>query len=357
MNGIVSSETHTGSSDQIQSALQEIFNSLEGNFIRSMSTNRVLLVAPTTSQRSIDTLIDTLASTQPGRFFVLIRDEEQSDIKLSVSARCNQLSRGQSICSEVVSLRYSGKSERSIPSIVKAHILTGRRVELILLEAAPIDTLFHEFCYLSEILIFDSAYYWKKESFLETIPDAFTRAIDVQWLLLAPWREAIRTVFDAHVHFNELINLKEITVSCSAAQGVQPFLFASWLIKALQLMVHSYSESAFNCTRSHSVDAVRLLLNNDSSDSDPTASISQVRFSFDSTGVSELIWKQEQQAIVALRSDVVDNILMSQQIDTSTAVEAINRYFLIGESTVQYAAALRTSLALSALAGAFSSHS
>ena len=337
---------------EIQTALQQIFNSLQGNFTRSMSTNRVLLVAPTTCQQQVDEVIDLLATAQPGRFFVLKRDESAADLSASMSARCQQLSRGQSVCSEVITMRYSNAHEHAIPSVVKAHFLTGRRTELILLDSVPLDSLFEEFSAVADVLLFNTAHYWSDGAFLEGVTNRFSRIIDTQWLLLAPWREAIRSVFDLHIHYRELSHIQEVSIEYYEGLAVPAFLFAGWFIQALDLSVSASTSEGFECT-ARDGRKISLHLNaGELADSD-ICGVSSIRFSFADSQTSPLYWTRQGLQIVGSRAPGDDQIFMSQRIDSCSATEAIQRYFSVGESTVRYASALVIALELAQLEQGF----
>lgn len=345
MEGMVS-ENYVTDVAGIQSTLHSIFSSLEGNFTRSTSTNRIVLASPESEARLIDELVDTLATTQPGRFFVLVREENRKEMHVSISARCHQLDKGQAICSEVITIRYAPGSDAAVPSVVRSYLLTGRRTELILLEAAPIHSTYKEYAAIADVLILNSRSLWNERAFLTQIPGEYERAIDIQWLLLAPWREAIRNVFDSHVRSGELQNLREIRIGTTTDLAVQPFLIAGWLIQALQMGVSCFASDGFECSGPHN-ESLRLSITREVDGVE--LDLHSVRFLFDNSELPEICWRRSGDVIIGEACAAQDGFKISRQVDTGSASDALSRYFLVGESTVRYAGALQIALEMSQL--------
>lgn len=321
--------------DRISTALNDIFQGLEGSYVKSGNANRLIITGSTHLKLAHD-WVEAMAQVTPGRFFIVNLDNNASAIKVQLSARCSQLTRGQSVCSEVIVFTCATDQLAALPSLVRAHLLTSRRVELILFPDVSLAASYTELIELGEFLLIDSGLFWGQRDFLLDCLERFERVIDLQWILLAPWREAIRSAFERSEVRRELPNYNrfDITLAKAAAPLVADLL-SGWVCSSLNNRAVARKGQGFEC---RSTGGQIFSINWDTADKPTSRGISSVIFS--GANRLELILDRDFRLQVVLDG----HVLLVDRVEPLTGLEALTRYFAVGESTVGYADSMRKAL-------------
>ncbi len=328
----------------ITAALNQAFSEFDGNYTRSSSTNRILLLDQDLPYPELNDLTESLTEALPGRMFVVKYSKAEADLSVSAAARCHVIGKGQSVCSEVVDINCGANSLASVPSIINAHLLTGRRIELMLVNNCP--RIFELFSDAAELIIFDSQYIWKDTDFLNSMIHKYTRAVDAQWLLLAPWREAIGLYGSAACPVSGFDHLAvaEIHYSVKPEESVRPLLLAGWILSAIEAEPVSGANSEYLCRlpdgRSLLLKLVPAAVN-----VHKEAAIQAVRFISD-TGVVLLDARLKTPSEMSLNMCGKDVVPLSRPFELMSINQALGRYFAVGESTVKYSLAMAKTLDL-----------
>lgn len=287
--------------------------------------------------------IDSLTLVNPSRVFILSLDDSLSEISLDVGGRCHRVSPSVILCSEVAEVKVPRCRLPELPSVLRAHMLSGARIEAVLLQEAIPDWIEHLTGSLAQTVYVDSRvtsgaaqavprFWYRKE-----------RVIDCAWMGLTSWREVIRQSFDRTDLSERLANLAQVTFRVSLGDAVSLLsllLLPGWIQGRLRLEVRD-------------IEATRVSLVSEGGRA--------ITFSFEDSGqgsgaVDSVSFADASgEPFLQLR---LNNELLEGQFEkggtwvplrrctTEGSREMLERYFLIGASMTHYPSSFRNAVRL-----------
>jgi glucose-6-phosphate dehydrogenase assembly protein OpcA len=335
---------------KITAALSDVFTDLRSNdqeFSRSANTNVIIAVSSRALLGDVETAIDGLSLVHPSRFFVVFCDDTLEDIATEISARCHGLSKSAHVCSEVVRIGAPAAKLPMVPSIVRGHFMTGTATELYLFDRGVSRELLDRLVPLADAIVFDSSDFSERVDIVAEAARWCSSLVDVQWIGLGPWREEIKTAFASPVVRELLSGLSEISIRAAGGTREPPpfvaLLLAGWIVERLGL---THVIGRHGTLRGHL----------------PLAGNREVRIVFDSRPAGEARLEEVRFQATLANGSAGSVRLVHGAGGLETIVEAsrsfrslrpledesrdalLRRFFLIGESTTNYNAALRAAL-------------
>ena len=337
----------------IGKVLTEVFSSLEGDrqtVVRAAGANFMVAAAGPASLSSLEGILEELAVIHPSRFFVVCLDVEAETISAGVSARCHIFSKGRHVCSEVIRLVAPPDRVDALPGILRANFLPGLPTELFVAESDVSPALLEHLSRLADVAVLDAAHFDGRPDLLRGIAGQTGSIIDLQWIGLGPWRDQIRSVFDRSADPALLATLRSIEIEVSGSDGVSlaGLLLAGWLSERLGLASIRGAGGAWEGTLSmppHPPRPVGITVSARRGAEGAEPRIEAVCLRFQGAEEPRVVLSRrgsELECTVHLGSTV----RMSRPLEGDEAAVRLRRYFLIGESTTNYPAALRAALAL-----------
>lgn len=334
----------------IGAALTDVFTELrrdDQEFSRSANTNVIIAVSSRGALDRVDAAVDALSLVHPSRFFVVFVDDELPDVVTEISARCHGLSKSSHVCSEVVRIGTPRSKLWTVPSIIRGNFMVGTAAELYLFDAAVSRELLDSLAPLVDSILFDSGDFSDRVDMVAEAARYCGNLIDVQWIGLGPWRDEIKTAFSKQPVRELLRGLDDVTVrAAGGTRETPPFvalLLGGWIVERLGLTQV--------CGR-HGALRGRL----------PLARNREVRLSFESLPAPEARVEEVRFAGTLPGGGVgsvrvihgaggLETIIEAERayrslrpIEEESREGLIRRFFLIGESTANYNAALRAAL-------------
>lgn len=181
---------------QLGSALSRAVRSIEElGYLRAAHSN-LLVFHHELGSDELGKWIDSLTLVNPSRVFVISVKDDAADISLDVGGRCHRVSPSVILCSEVAQITVPRHRIAELPSVLRAHMLSGARIEAVILQESIADWVEHLTGALAQTVYLDSRvtagaaqavprFWYRKE-----------RVIDCAWMWLSPWRDSIKQAFD-----------------------------------------------------------------------------------------------------------------------------------------------------------------
>lgn len=303
--------------------------------------NMIVVGAPAADATIEDDVIKQLMRLNPARFFLLELRAGEEDLKLT--ARCEVISKEEKICSEVIRIESSQNHINQVASALRSHLLTGVSTDMFIVDVASItEQVGIQIMALCERVIFDgrSCGGLSKASWLGKFCQ--TR-IDLEWLRLAPWREAVRLLFEIPGFMNRLSDLKSITFAGGPQEGaaLSSLYMAGWVLGCLKLEVVALGIGYYEC---RSEEGRSLEVKFEPANDDFAALI----FNFNSREAAPqnditVTLSKKGEIIESVASGALDMRLSQPYRDFST-IELLQRFFLVGTSVYKYDVALRLAI-------------
>jgi len=348
------------SAEHISRGLEELFASIDKkdcDISRSTNSNFLILTSASEDKEVIEDLLSTFSMTHPGRFFIISGDSQKEGIESEVSLRCQTLSRSSYICSEVIRISSSVASLSAVPSIVRAHMMSGVPTEVFLRRPEVNIELFQQFISFCDLLIIDSEEFENDFLMMERLTRLDVPVLDLQWIGLSAWREQIKSIFERPFLEGCLSGISRIAAagnsSLNPGYPAAVLLMAGWLIGSLRLEVESYGESGYECV-STTGNIVQLRLDSQIKKGSLSSLLAlEMFFSGKVSGRHDLKILLERKEVLDTTIEFQDVHKLSRPLDEESLTARIKKYFLIGESTTNYQSALQNALELHRLYKAF----
>ncbi|MFM1848365.1 MAG: hypothetical protein RL417_1839 [Pseudomonadota bacterium] len=334
----------------ITKALGDVFAAMESagqRFNRSANTNVIVAVSSVDSLRELETSIDSLSLVHPSRFFVVYIDDKLKRVETAISARCHGLSRSEHACSEVVRIGTPRADLWLVPSIIRGNFMVGMPAELYLADGDISQDLVDKLSPLADLVIFDSGDFSSRLDILAETARFCSNLLDLEWVELGPWRDEIKGAFARGLIRDLLPDLTAIVVRASGGVGNLPsfgaLLLGGWMVDRLGLSHllgrHGDIHAQLPGGR-HKQVSLRF-----EGCPGEGRQIEEVTFLFESAeGKSALRLVRDESIEVSVEG--ARKMHWSRPVEDESRDELIRRYFLIGESTANYNAALRVALHL-----------
>jgi len=329
---------------QLGSALTRAVRSIEElGYLRAAHSN-LLVFHHDLPPDELGNWIDSLTLVNPSRVFVLSIDDSVEGITLDVGGRCHRVSPSVILCSEVAKVTVPRHRLPELPSVLRAHMLSGARIEAVILQEAIPDWIEQLTGSLAQTVYIDTRV---TAGAAQTVPRFWyrkERVIDCAWMWLNPWREVIRQAFDRADLSERLLNLSRVNFTFSHGAGaslLSLLLLPGWIQGRLGLELRE-------------VEGTRVLLGTE----DGTRS---VEFNFVEVDEGRgsvngmAFFDRSEEPFLQLR--VVNEILEGQFDEARSWVplrryggegsrELLERYFLIGASMTHYQSSFRNAVRL-----------
>lgn len=344
-------------SKSIASELNEIFAAIDSSHPvrRAAGVNFLLLLSSAEEFEHAEQLLTSLAVVHPGRFFILCPDPHIEGVRVNVGARCHLISRTDQVCSDVIGLYASEEGLRSLPSVLRAHLLTGVPTELFVMPPVAHRALVDAFATLSDLIILDSRSYERDLAEVEEIMSLSRALVDIEWIGLASWRDQIKLIFDRPTLAEELRALERVTIRASTPhRDVVPAsaaLLSGWIVDRLGVVARGYGRNGFECVTKRPAhgEPDALLLSLEVSQGSEESRVDEVEFRF---GAEKRIVVRRGASLETI-VEIGQGFKMSRPLDPDPIEARLERFFVIGESTINFKAALRAAIQLEDLRRAF----
>ncbi len=382
----------------IQRALSRLFADLQGagdSYTRAASTNVLIPVGSGLAAERCEDLIEELARLHPSRFFIVEFDPGVEKLLSHVTARCHLMGRSpegkaQHVCSEVVRLTAPPSGARALAEALRANLVIGTPTELVLFDAGIEEKLLAVTLPLCEHLFLDSSMLVASKNLLSTASHSNLHTVDLQWIALGVWRDQIKAAFDGRATLGLARGLEriEITSQAAASDGgpgeipLASLLLAGWFASRLGLEVSSaartpaaspesapVSQYVFNCS-SPAGSTVRVVLTMSAeaktassgaavssplcfgaprwfgAEDSPEPKLQSVSLQGIVRGGKPASVRLEcrERSLEATVKAGEGTLVLSRPLEEQGALARLKRYFLIGESTINYASALTQAL-------------
>lgn len=336
------------------------------NFLRAAHRNTVFLLSSPSHTSATDDIIQKLAIIHPSRFFVLVTNSDAETPRAEVCAQCHLIpgaagNKPEHLCSEVIRVHFKKEDLRKIPAILRANFVTGAPVEFFFPDAKISPEAATSFLTLADQIYFNSANFEAAPDLLSKIVEAGIPVVDTQWLGTAAWRDQVRSVFEAAALPALARGISKVEISYIPVEKNQkpflPFLFAGWFVDRLGLEVLGRSGESYDCEAPHG-GRVRLSISTQELEEELPASsgrsavLSAISIAGIVRGGKEVQIRIERkigsdgfpQLDTAVRTE--KPFRLSRALDEELESELLGRFFMIGESIINYRAALSKGLLL-----------
>ncbi len=341
----------------VGAALTSLFAGMESEDTRYSRSTNYNVIVPLSRRELLDSLeddIDALSLCHPSRFFVFYLDEALSELEVSVSARCQALSKKEHVCSEVIRIGGSRKQLAALPSLIRANLLTGTPSEFYLYDAGFLVSDLREIASLADTVILDSSDFEGRYQDLAAVRALTKTTLDLQWVALGIWRDEIKDLFGRSIvrEYVDSIQSVSITSESSTCRGesAPAVLLGAWIASRLGVSTQvTRAGHRWECTGT-SGRAIRLDFTAVSGTGDP--GIREVLFKFEPLRIGPV---PQEQYIRLSRGEVLSSTVelrvsfrSSRPFDDDTRRGRLLRFFLIGESMANYTASARLAQEFSA---------
>lgn len=315
--------------------------SLEGLsslYTDAVSSNVLIPVCSKESLESSQRLLDALTSVSPSRYFLVLIDNDEKEVRTEIAAHCRFDSDSESGCAALIRITCPESKFSAVPSILRANFFTGVEQQLFLLDNKVPANIVRELFSLSESVVVDSSQFEVNKELLGEIVVRFNQVVDLQWVALSSWRDAIRNMFAMPQVGDLLRGLESVTVVAGSSHSFASRLIAGWVVSKLSV------ELPKNCIfiNSSTGKPVEVVFKADSK----SANMSIVEITFDFGGNKKAKIGLKGQSMLETQIELEEVTRTCAPYRDSTQSEALRRYFTIGDSNANYAAALKVALEL-----------
>jgi len=290
-------------------------------------------------------VVTSLMKLNPARFFLLEIKPNLEAVRLS--ARCELVSAENKVCSEVIRIEAAEDHMMEVASILRSHLLTGVSTDLFISDASVVsEKVGQHILALCERVIFDGRCSGglSKAAWLGRFCQ--TR-IDLEWLRLAPWREAIRLLFEIPGVSNRLSDIQSVTITGGniAGESLGALYMAGWILGCLKLEVRARGAGFFECKGMDGGSLEMRFSAGESASELAAEEISSLKLEFASnSGPGFRVDIKRKDDILETLSSGVFDIRSSQPYKDLNTIELLQRFFLVGTSVYKYDVALRQAI-------------
>lgn len=202
--------------------------------MRACSWNLVVLTTPAQSARA-RALADVMVELVPSRTLMINEQPADDALRAFVSANCRLLpGGGKMLCTEEITLEAGGDDARALPSLVRALLVPDISNAVLCAGLPPESALLDELVAHARRVIVDS-----RGVDVEGFEAFGQRVVDLAWLRIAPWQQALISSWDDAPFTGPL------RVCVPAADASEGRWLATWLGSRLKREVSlEYGERA-----------------------------------------------------------------------------------------------------------------
>lgn len=346
---------------KISSTLGSLFEVKDGGetITRASGTNMLVVGVDSRERESLSEIALALAKAHPARLFILVSAPESADIQVETSVFCSPTV-SSSVCSELIRISAPEKLKGAVPSIVRANTLPGLGEEIYVHHWDEDEQMVKDLLSKADQIYFDSREMKRAESFLHLAKGVSGTKIDFNWVRLGVWREAVKEMFGRSSIAALLPYIQRIQVKASGSLSgrFDPslVLMAGWLLDRLDLEPVAYGKAGVECVsvrpQGHSRGAV--FLNTEAVAGNYPPRIDQIELEFKDPVTSSAAH------VTVVRKDYLESSVdwgapftARRSIEPEDTVSLIERFFLVGESIMNYPQALKLGLDMHNLRSGF----
>lgn len=284
-------------------------------FSHAATGNVILVCSGDKSQKNFQDYIYAFTSAQPSRFF-LISVVEKLEPSFSVSAICHKLGSKVHVCSEIITIEVPNTYLARIPSILRAQLLSGCTTEVVLLDETAVKVVFPVISQVADKIYFDSAYISDGIQSASDLSLICKKVVDLNWLRLSVWRDAVRIGIEKGDFLSELDKLTSIEIVGEPAKASQK-LMVGWFLSRVKKFKNPKE--------------IKIIGKTDTSD---TAGMVGFILTFKDITESHLnIELQKEKQILKISTDKKEPLNTEYPLQKATqGAELLQRFFLVGES-------------------------
>ena len=338
-------EANGGTIGEALSKLYDDLRKAEVQFSTVSNNNVIILGSSDTPVERLQSVVSTFAEVHPARFFVVVLDDTAADLTATVSAVCHSLGSDQKICSEIIRTTLPAKALGRLPSILRAHLVSGRVTEVFIADDGAANRLFSTISPAADRVFFDSQFFRRGLETVNVVIEQFSKVTDFEWLRLSPWREALSQAFERGIVLSALPKLSEVKLSFQSASSSDPIpvptmLFVSWFISRLKLEVMSFSEDALH-TRTPTGRIIPFIFDRNVTGTSSCLEDLELRFD-DNATFSKLRVSKDKGIITEI--DLAPPLRLSRPIEDESEESLLKKFYLIGESVANFGTSLSVAL-------------
>lgn len=336
------------SNESIAQQLRRVHDEMRNDDVEfaTVSNNNVVIAASgDTPPAKLQDVISAFAEAHPSRFFVIVSDDRSTALATSVSAMCHSLGGKHKVCSEIISCTAPLASTPQIPSLIQAHQLSGRLTELYIVDETVPAKLFLPLAHLSDVVYLDSHSLLGGLEGVHQIYQRTARVIDLSWMRLSCWRDAVKSAFDRQPFSGLVGSIKKITLRFSpegdAKVSQSSLLLAGWFLTRLGGEIESIQGASVTFRLSSGISSVIQIENYEMGKS-PSRGEVLIEFS----GPRAITLSINLDNSGALRTHASSNppIDTVQMISAEDQRMLLIKHFLIGESVSNYWSSLSSAI-------------
>jgi hypothetical protein len=247
---------------ELGKALNRAVRSIEElGYLRAAHSN-LLLFHEDLSVEQLGQWVDSLTLVNPSRVFVISLGNNLSNearcldesgkekfvdgIFFDVGGRCHRVSPSVVLCSEVAYIKVTRDSLSELPSVLRAHMLSGARIEAVILQRTIPEWIEGLIGSLAQTVYIDSRITKEAAQVVPRLWQRKEKVVDCAWMWLAEWRDVIREIFDRVDMMASLSNLSQIVFKIAKDQSSSPLsllLLAGWVQGRLDLCLKEVGSS------------------------------------------------------------------------------------------------------------------
>lgn len=294
----------------------------------------------------IASLLFTFTEAHPARFFVFSQDDSLTEMDIDISAICHGVGKDKKICSEIIKGKIPSNSLIKLPSILRAHLVSGKPAEFFLYDDYAALRLFPYVAGSADVVFVDSAHFEGGLKTVKSIAERPVKLIDLQWARLSNWRDSVRAIFDRHAVNALLPQLAEVKIRYERTQGGEvstaALLVAGWITNQLGLQVMMYSGNTLY-VRGLGGKVISILFEECFGSQRGGLESIEMKFGRD-VGPNEEHFVRVRAVSGQLLAESSGGMTLARPLEDDSDAALLKRFYLIGESIANFNRALRVAL-------------
>lgn len=336
-------------------AWNEIFSAAnvdEGSWSRTANSNGIVVAGPSVPLDQVDALLDAIVLLHPSRFIVVYERPGDASMVAEVSARCQGVSATEHVCAEIVRLGVSLRDVPALPSVIRSLLLTGMSTDLYLV-GGDVSAMLREIGVgLSDSIFIDSAEHQSLLGAVKNVSESGVSVVDLQWLRMSPWREALKELFTRPAFVPFLGALRSIRVETSKNSWSSGALYVGWLAKMLRLDVRSFGAQGYEAITSPAAGSKSVRI--EVLDRAPPGGRGISRLALEGEGWTVQVSRGTPGLLECEVKVGKDTVFKgTRPCEDEDAHAVLRRYFAIGESVRNYHVSLQVAAELERLQRSF----
>jgi hypothetical protein len=332
---------------EISATMARIFSNLRKagrEYTRSANRNMLVLSSGRDPGVGMGGLLTTFAEVHPSRFFVLVQGSEEQRLKVEIAVIGISFSKSDVSCSEVIRISSAPKHSKIVAEIVRSQLLSGLPIELAVFDTGVPREVVERFSAVADTALYDSSVFDGAPDLLGNLVELAQSSVDTQWLVLAPWRDEIRRVFDRQDYRRALPHLSSLSIDslCPDPIAVPPCaaLLAGWIGSRVG-HTEVRRDGGERSLRDAEGRELRVSFARRAAALDSV--VSRIGIGFGDHG--EVVVERDSGVLRTVVA-ISPGYRSERPLEDESRDAVLRRYFLIGESTANYPSAMRLGLKL-----------